>query len=70
MDFSQLVKGQKLSIECINHHKVTFDASLAFKKNSTITCSQCNTTIDLDTTGARKDAEKIMKDLKKMFSIK
>ncbi len=67
LDFSKLVKGQKLSVECANGHPVTFDASLAFKSNSSISCPKCNGKIDLDTTKARKDADKLIKDLKKLF---
>ena len=67
MNFNELVKGQKLDIECPNGHKVTFDASLAFKSNSVISCLKCDSRINLDTTQARKDAEKIIKQLEKMF---
>jgi transposase-like protein len=68
MDVSQLFKGQKLDVECPNCKKiVTFDASLAFKNHSKITCQSCNSEIDLDTTDAKKAAEKAVKDLEKLF---
>lgn len=68
MDFSNLVKGQNLDVECPNCGKnVTFDASLAFKSNTSITCDHCESLINLDTADARKEAEKIEKQLKNLF---
>lgn len=68
MDVSKLFKGQKLTYECPNcNHKISFDASLAFKSSSSVTCPKCSTRINLDTSGNAKSIEKGLKDLQKKF---
>jgi transcription elongation factor Elf1 len=68
MDASKLFKGQKLDLKCPRcNRKNTFDASLAFKTGTKINCTGCSSVIELDTTDIRKEADKMFKELKKMF---
>lgn len=65
MDVSKLFKGQKLTVECPNcQHKITIDASLVFKNNSKIHCSDCDNDISLDNSKTKRDIEKAIKGFK------
>ncbi|WP_042535111.1 hypothetical protein [Anoxybacillus ayderensis] len=69
MDISHLFKGQNLELSCPKcSEKITFDASKAFKSNSSISCSRCGTTIKLDNQDAIRDVEKQLGRLKDLFS--
>ncbi|MCM2535298.1 hypothetical protein NDK43_26845 [Neobacillus pocheonensis] len=68
MEVSELFKGQTLDAECPEcKNKILFDARLAFKNYSVITCNICSKQIDLDTTAAKKSAEKAVNELKNLF---
>jgi uncharacterized Zn-finger protein len=68
MDASKLFKGQKVTVECPGCDRAfKIDASLVFKTGSRVTCPHCDSEIDLETSAAKKEAEKMVKELKKMF---
>jgi ribosomal protein S27E len=68
MDVSQLFKGQKLDVDCPNcNTNITFDASLAFKSNSSITCPNCSPKIQLENIVAKKLVRKTINDFKNGF---